>query len=168
MLSHLDLGRASRPSNLPSCHLKTGDRIWVFTSSPGRASPQPTPSWFKQMAMYDAGKQCRGHIICDKPKARGGQWSDCPCSLLPASSASSEYLKNPAGCRASLGDHERPSVCGQHFGVLSTSISCNRDEQQLCLMCQICLMCSPFCSRKDEAFEGARHHQPKPKIRQWM
>ncbi len=38
--AHLDLGRASRPSHLPSCHLKMEIEIWVFTSFPGRASPQ--------------------------------------------------------------------------------------------------------------------------------
>ena len=38
--SHLGLGRAPRPSHLPSCHLKTEIEIWMFTSFPGRASPQ--------------------------------------------------------------------------------------------------------------------------------
>ena len=41
--SHLGFGRArqaSRPSHLPSCHLKMEIDIWVFTSFPGRASPQ--------------------------------------------------------------------------------------------------------------------------------
>ncbi len=42
--SHLDLGRASRPSHLPSCHLKMEIEIWVFTSFPGRASPQQMPN----------------------------------------------------------------------------------------------------------------------------
>ena len=30
--AHLDLGRASRPSHLPSCHLKMEIQLWVFTS----------------------------------------------------------------------------------------------------------------------------------------
>ena len=38
--AHLDLRRASRPSHLPSCHLEMEMEIWVFTSSPGRASTQ--------------------------------------------------------------------------------------------------------------------------------
>ena len=37
---HLDLGWASRPSHLPSCHLEMKIEILVFTSSSDRASPQ--------------------------------------------------------------------------------------------------------------------------------
>ena len=35
--AHLNLGRASRPLHLPSCHPEMEIQIWVFTS--GRASP---------------------------------------------------------------------------------------------------------------------------------
>ena len=42
--AHLDLGRASRPFQLPSCHLKMEIEISVFTSFLGHASPQPPAS----------------------------------------------------------------------------------------------------------------------------
>ena len=41
--SHLDLGWPSCPSHLPTCLLKMEIEIWVFTSVPGRASPQDLP-----------------------------------------------------------------------------------------------------------------------------
>ena len=38
--AHLGRGRASQPSHLPHCHLELEIGIWVFTTFPGRASPQ--------------------------------------------------------------------------------------------------------------------------------
>ena len=58
--AHVDLGRASRPSHLPSCHLKMEIEIWVFTSFPSHASPQVCHS----IELFQL-RLC--HLSCCKP-----------------------------------------------------------------------------------------------------